>query len=446
VPVPGDEVAFKATGVLNVSSLREIVTLSNFTRVSQGKALPSLLQDLTAATDVVTGLERYESEYVKLSATTATDFIAAGAGSVGAQVTTTGVTTASANLRVRLPVTIQEGLDVANGCSFTLTGPMWRFTTAAQPSGFVDADISGLVCKAPKVLAAAASDLSTVVVTFDRKIAPASLLADGTQFTLSGGLTVSAAVLSGPKEVTLTTSTQTTAAPYTVTVAATVMDTLTKGIDATAKTANFIGYVVPAVVRLDELNPAIAGGADLIELRVVTAGNLLGITLEENLVNNKVVLATLPNLAVEVDDLVVVHLDATGVTDETTSKTGCVGAVCYPAAWDVKGTTGLTNNARVIVVRGPNKALQDGISYYSSALTASATWYLETNALAAAMQWADCGGAACANNAAAMLISADFKGVGTTAATNSFRRIAATDTNTLADWGVGASSWGSPNP
>ena len=446
VPVPGDEVSFKATGVLNVASLREVVTLTNFTRVSQGKALSSLLQDLTAATDVVTGLDRYESEYVKLSATVATDFVAAGAGSVGAQVTTTGITAASANLRVRLPQTVQEGLDVAAACTFTLTGPMWRFTSAAQPSGFVDADISALVCKAPKVAAAAATNLTTVVVTFDRKIAPASLLADGSQFTLNGGLTVSAAALTGPKEVTLTTSTQVSATPYTVTVAATLQDTLTKGIDATAKTANFLGYVTPAVVRLDELNPAIAGGADLIELRVVTSGNLLGITLEENLVNNKAILATLPNLAVVADDLVVVHLDGTGVTDETTSKTGCAGALCYAGAWDVKGTTGMTNNARVIVARGPDKVLQDGVAWFSSALTPSATWYLEVNALATATQWSDCAGAACANNAAALLIGADFKNVGTTAATNSFRRVAATDTNTKADWAVGASSWGVSNP
>ena len=105
-----------------------------------------------------------------------------------------------------------------------------------------------------------------------------------------------------------------------------------------------------------------------------------------------------------------------------------------------------TNNARVIVARGPNKVLQDGVAWFSSALTPSATWYLEVNALATATQWSDCAGAACANNADALLIGADFKNVGTTAATNSFRRVAATDTNTKADWAVGASSWGVSNP
>ncbi|CAN5429922.1 hypothetical protein BH09MYX1_BH09MYX1_39340 [soil metagenome] len=447
VPVAGDEVSFKVTAVLNVSSLREIVALTGFTRISQGKDLTTLLQDISAATDVITNLDGYESEYIKLTATAAGTFGGAGAGSVSAQITTTGIPASNTNFRIRFPQPLQDALGVSQACSFTVTGAMWRFTTQAQPSGFVNGDVSGLVCPAPTVLGAAATNLTTVLVNFDRLVDTNSLNVNGSQFTVNNGLTVTAAALTGPRQVTLTTSAQTPIQAYTVTVANTVKDTLGKTIGNTGNTANFLGYVVPATVRLNELALAIPNGFDLIELRVVTAGNLNGITIQENFTGSKTV-ATLPVLQVAVDDLVVVHLTpAIGVTDETSSKTGCVDAACYAGAWDVRGSNNdLTNNARALYVRSPaNGAIQDGVSYYSSALTPAVAWYLETNALSAATQWVGCAGNNCANNAAAILVSVNYVGIGTSTAT-SLRRVSNTDTNALADWAVGTSSFGVANP
>ena len=450
VPVAGDEVSFKVTAVANVSQLREVVALTGWTRVSQGKDLTTLLQDLSAATDPITNLDGYESEYIKLSATAAAAFASAGTGSVSAQITTTGVGAPSTNFRARFPASVQDSLDLSNGCSFTLTGAMWRFTTQAQPSGWVDGDVTAIVCPAPTVVSATATADNTVIVTFDRRIDGTSLLANGTQFTVNNGLTVSAAVLSGPRQVTLTTSTQTPTQQYTVTVASTLKDTKGKTIGNTGNTANFLGYVVPAVVRLNELGPNIASSVDLIELRVVTAGNLTGSTIAEDLNNAKTTLTTLPLLQVAIDDLVVVHLNApVGVTDETNSKTGCADTACYAGAWDVKATTtnGLTNNARTVVARSPaNGAIQDGIAYYRSAgATPSVNWFNDVNTLAQATQWVGCSGT-CADNTAAFLVSVDFNGVGTTATGATVRRVSNTDTNAAADWAVGAHSWGAPNP
>jgi hypothetical protein len=445
-PVPGDEVSFRATSVSSIASLRMVTAVAAFTRPAQGRDLSMLLQDLSAAADVASGIDKYESEYVKIAGTLASPLAGAGADAVAGQITTAGVTTATANLRARFPTALADTLDLSPGCAFTLTGPMWRFTTSAQPSAFAAADVASLVCKAPRVVSAISTTSTVVKVVFDRSLSAASLLADGSQFAVSGGLAVSSAALTAPKEVTLTTTMQVPTSPYTVTVATTLTDLAGKGIDAAASNANFTGYDEPATLQIEELNPAISGSADLVELRALTNGNLAGIKIEENLVNNKQTLATLPTVRVAAGDLIVVHLNPAGVTDETTTQTDCVAAICHPGAWDLKGVNDFTNNARVVIVRGKDLTITDGVPMFSGLLTPSATWYLEVNALSTAMRWTDCGGAGCADNAAARLIGVNFQGVATTKAGSSLRRVLAADSNTNADWAVGPSSWGVANP
>jgi hypothetical protein len=93
------------------------------------------------------------------------------------------------------------------------------------------------------VVSASSTSATSVLVTFDRNILPASVNADGSQFTLSADLApaATAAAVSG-KTVTLTTAPQTAAASYTVTVAATVTDMLGTGVDATARSTTFSGF------------------------------------------------------------------------------------------------------------------------------------------------------------------------------------------------------------
>jgi hypothetical protein len=445
-PIPGDEVSFRATSVVSIATLRMVTAVSAFTRPAQGRDLTMLLQDLSAATDVASAVDKYESEYVKLSGTLASPLAGAGPDAVAGQFTTAGVMTATANLRARFPTALANTLDLSPGCTFTLTGPMWRFTTSAQPSAFTAADVTALVCKAPRVLSAISSSSMVVKVAFDRSLDAASLLADGSQFTVSGGLVISSATLSSPKEVTLSTAVQAPAAPYTVTVATTLTDLAGKGIDAAAQSANFTGYDEPATLQIDELNPLIAASTDLIELRALTGGNLAGIKIEENLVNNKQTLATLPTVRVAAGDLIVVHLNPTGVTDETVTQTDCIAAICHPGAWDLKGVADITNNARVVIVRGKYLVITDGVPMFSGLLTPSVNWYLEVNALSTAMHWTDCGGAGCADNAAAKLIGVNFQGVATTKAGASLQRVVTVDSNTNADWAVAPSSWGVANP
>ena len=102
---------------------------------------------------------------------------------------------------------MQDTLDVTQDCSVTANAPLWRFTTQAQPSAWANNDLTVLSCPAPKVPSAAATSSTSVVVTFDRRIDPASVLANGSQFTFDNGLVATAATVSG-RQVQLTTSTQ----------------------------------------------------------------------------------------------------------------------------------------------------------------------------------------------------------------------------------------------
>ena len=130
------------------------------------------------------------------------------------------------------------------------------------------------------------------------------VVVSGAGLVLANG-TDTLAVASSATGFTLPTAVAQGAA-YTVTVAATLKDTLGKGIDVTANTANFLGYLVPAVVRLNELNGNISGH-DLVELRVMTAGNTLGITLEEDILAK---VTTLRNQGKSLKDVLAANLTA----------------------------------------------------------------------------------------------------------------------------------------
>lgn len=204
-----------------------------------------------------------------------------------------------------------------------------------------------------------------------------------------------------------------------------------------------------AVVQINEVNPNITGSADLIELYVTTAGNTLGITIEEN-ITGVTTLATLPDLSVSAGDFVVVHLNApSGVKTESASKTDCTDAACYSGAWDVVGgTTGITYSGRVLVARDPKSNIQDGVAFYNSSATSPKGFYLDVESLQTAAAWlpADCGGVPCSTNALAEGISANWVGCGTAASGKSVARASNADTDKAGDWAVGASSFGATNP
>ena len=443
----GDDVSFTVTMVAKVTGLREATALTGYTRNSSGNDVTALRTDVSSATDLVSNLDAYESRLIRLTGTLSSAFSGAGGGFSSAQIDTAGVT-GNANLKLRLPTTLQTQMDLANACALTVTaGAMWRFNTQAQPSAFVAGNLNVASCPAPRVVGAAASNATTVVVTFDRTLATASVMSDGSQFTLGGGLIASAATVSG-RTATVTTSTQTASASYSVTVAQSVTDTFGTGIDATAASANFSGYVQLATLVINEINPNIGGNLDLIELRATAAGTVNNMTVGQAL-GVPVTVATLPNLSVAAGDLIVIHLTPGAVTTETTSMGSCTDAACYAGAWDVAGsTTGLTYSHRVVWVKNPDGSLHDAVPFVNTAVsTPPSAFPGDLQTLQSMGLWlpGDCGGALCTytSTPTAVAISADWTGTGATATGNSAQRTA--NNHMASDWHVAAPTFGAAN-
>jgi hypothetical protein len=445
MPVAGDQVSFTVTAASSVSGLREVTALTAFTRTAQN--VPLAPRDVSSATDLVSSLDAYESEYITLNATVESSFGQVQPAFVQAQIQTTGLTGNGAlNLRLRAPQTVKSATGLDAACTVTLTGIMMRFGGVAQPSGWVSGDFAGVSCNAPKVQSAVATSDTSVVVTFDRDIDGATLALGGGQFAFDNGLTASAASVAASNQIAVTTASQGMNKTYDVTVDASLKDTLGKGVDGAANTAKFTSFNSVAVLQLNEVSPNITGSLDLVELLALSGGRTTGITVVQN-ISSPTVLATLPNITVAPGDLIVVHLGATTATSETTTRADCGDPSCYPGAWDVKGTTtGITYSGRVLVVRAPDTTIQDGAAFYTS--TPPAGFAADVMSLQAAGAWlpADCAGNPCNTNTLAEGVSVSWTGVGSTATGASVSRKANADTNFAADWAVGPSTFGSSNP
>jgi hypothetical protein len=308
-------------------------------------------------------------------------------------------------------------------------------------------------------VSAVATSSTAVTVTFDRRIDPASVQGNGSQFTFATGLSATAATVQGRK-VLLTTNTQTGGQSYEVTVSTSVRDTLGKALDATATKATFSGYRKIAVLRINEANANINNSRDLLELYVVEGGTTLGMTLVENTAT----LATLPDVQVATGDIIVVHFnpiasngDAPG--SETTSKSQhpqATYAANYDTAWDFHaGITGLGYSHRVLRVKDALGTTQDAVAFAVPTSTTPPNafpGFLQT--LQAEGLWlpADCGGAPCTYDSTptAVEVSASWGGTGTGRTGLSAQRAGTADNNTASDWvflpAPNLNTWGRPNP
>jgi hypothetical protein len=453
-PMVGDRVSLVVTQKTTTSQMSWVTALSGFTVNSQGHAVAPLRADVSTL-DVPGLLSNHESELITITGTLTGTFSASSTGYVQANMSTAGVPSSS-GLALRLPTSLQDQLDVNKGCDITANSPLWRVDALAQPSGWYAEDISVLSCPAPEVVAAAASSPTQLKVTFDRFISPASVMANGSQFTFNNGLTATAASVSG-REVLLTTTTQVGGQSYTVTVATSVRDTRGTALNASAASAPFTGYSQSAVLRITELAPNITpNGRDLIELYAVQGGSVDGFTVVQDAITR---LVTLPNVQVATGDIIVVHFnpdtasgfDAPG--SETTSKSqypSATHASNYNNAWDFHGgSVGFNYSSRVVRVKDAQGNTQDGVAFARTSGTPPASYPEFLQALQAEGQWlpATCGGVPCTytSTPTALEVSAVWEGVSTDR-TVTARRVSSTDTDHASDWGVGASSLGSPNP
>ena len=461
-PRVGDEVSMRVTEKTTVDEQRRVTAVADFAVSARGldADVMALVTDASMVTDLTSSLDRYESRLLAITGTVVEAFGGAGPDHVAARFETTSVT-AEPNLRVRLTTALQQSADVTPGCEILLTAPLWRYRTVAQVSGWDRDDLVVIDCPAPQVVEAVAVSVTQVRVRFDRAIAPASIDRSGTQFALSGGLLASVGSPSARDSVTVMTTAQTADTTYSVTVDSSLTDTLGTGIDPAHNSADFFGYAVPAVLRVNEVNANISSGCDLVELRVVRGGSMRGITLHER---TSTVLEFPAGFNVATNDLIVVHFNGSSSTcngststDETSSideQPASSHAQNYDSAFDFySADTGITSTNNVITIYDALDQIVDGVLLASDGSSAEAATDSERQAaaLAADGQWEMVGGGVPAagfvdldfNSHAAL----DLDGCGASSAGQSIQRLDDGDTQTKADWNAGpvTQTWGALN-
>ncbi len=329
-----------------------------------------------------------------------------------------------------------------NRNGLTDTNTKADFYIAAQTPGTANAAVV-----APKLLGALATSATTVDLRFDQELAPATVVAGS--FTLAPAIGVTAATLSAPNRVTLTTATQGDPA-YVATIASTV--TNTHGLAPTPLTARFCAFTAtPAKLVVSEVNANIPSNADLVELEVTQGGPLAGFQVRSNPTSESSgsAVATLPGICAATGDFVVIHLTpaADPATSETSAKNenpAATYAFNYDGAWDVRGAaSGLAMTNVVLAIRDPGGTWIDAAAFTNGTSPASAASVAALAFVQSLGLWlpADCGGAACTSTTA-QSIMASWSALGNTAA-SSIRRTAAT--KDAAAWIVGPSTFGGTN-
>jgi len=454
----GDLISFEITEMGTAAGLRQALAITGVGLTSTGggaAAVAFLIQDVYAV-DLPLFLADFESELVTATVEIAAPFAPAGTGFVSALVDS-GAVIGSPDLRLRLPATLAAGLLIGPGCEVTVTAPLWRFNTQAQLSAWDASAIVVDTCPPIELVSAAASSATEVELEFDRLLDAGSVLANGSQFVLDGGLVASAAAVTGPATIAVTTSPQVPGASYTITVAASVLDQLGQGVSATANSAAFAGYQTPAIVRINELNANVSGGCDLLEIRVVQGGSLGGFSLLERTDT----ILTFPAFSVATNDIILVHFDSADLAcNPNASGSETASPAEFPAAgfpgnydsafdWHI-ADTGLTATDNVLWILDPLGGIVDAV-LVSDDPTGTAAAASETAAVtvAASLEWTTTlgtippGGFVDDDFSANAVL--DLNGTSTTQVGTSIQRSDDTDTNHLVGWGMSGSSWGTIN-
>ncbi len=451
IPVPGDRVSLAATQKATVNGMVHVTAVSSFLRNGTGESVEPMRANVTSV-DLPAAVSNYESELIAITGTLPGTFAPLGTRYVGTTLSTTGSANNS-NLQLRLPASNQDQLDLTRNCNVTVKAPLWRSDAQAQVSAWTHQDITIQSCPAPTVLSAVSSGRQSVVIRLDRRIDPASVQSNGSQFTFTNGMVATSATVQD-REIRLFTSTQNSTLTYTVTLATTLRDTLGTAIDSSARSATFTGFQSPAVLRITEVAPNLDLQRDLLELYVVQGGSISDATI----LQDTSTLANLPAVNVATGDIIVVHFNPDiGVIDapasETASKTQYPSATYssnYDNAWDIHASTQLpiTWFNRVLRVKDALGNMQDGVPFVRTDRTSDPNFPTELGRLQSEGHWqpTTCGGGACSytTNPSAQSISVNWETVSTDRTTTVRRVSPTTDTNQASDWSVGASSLGSP--
>jgi hypothetical protein len=205
------------------------------------------------------------------------------------------------------------------------------------------------------------------------------------------------------------------------------------------------------VVRINEVNANISKGCDLVELRVVTGGNMYGVELWAR---TSAVL-TFGALAVERNDLIIVHMNATTCNpefeSEQLSKTQTRAPGTYATAYDWYSTSaGLVSTDLVLTLYDAQGRMLDAALFADDTTGTAATQSEEqAQAVATAKHWVAAGTGIPASGFVDDTFCAhaaqDLNATGISAPGESIGRVVDEDHDSAADWLQGASSWGHLN-
>jgi hypothetical protein len=307
------------------------------------------------------------------------------------------------------------------------------------------------------LLSAARTDSTSVVLSFDRNIDPATVVA--ANFTITetatpaNTLAVTAATATGLREVTLTTDPQTPGLGYTLTVGAGVKDDAGVAIDSAADSAEFSGYATPAVLRVTEFNPNISAsnGGDLIELTVVAGGSLSGMKVIDPAYATAKTYGVLPDMVLQTGDVIVLHagLGSTACTEANQGNSFCAAASntgYVDGAYDFTGTTAISwSGGQVIEVVDSAGDIIDGVPFSKNGISPGGNFLVAYTALVDGGFWMP----PAATDADAQAQAVQSLGVGSNAAGNSVSRSSTSLPDSQSDWGTvtsnsqaQASNWG----
>ncbi|HEY0882121.1 MAG TPA: lamin tail domain-containing protein, partial [Archangium sp.] len=276
-----------------LNSIRVVRTISNTTRST---TTPNPVPGLAASVNNVdfsvgSTLDTWESRLVTFSATVASDPATAGAAFKVVTIGTAGTPGSSGAMRLRMPATELDALQIGVGCTLQVTTgvPMWRFNGTAQPAPSLASEVQVMSCPGPRVVIAGATSASSVVVSFDRDLLGSSITTGAFTVATVGGtpLQVTGATLSSARTVTLTTATQASGTTYRVTVGTSVLSARGDAVTTSGNTATFAGATfsscAPQVIISQVFTQnSSTWSQDYIELhnRGATAANLTGWSIQ----------------------------------------------------------------------------------------------------------------------------------------------------------------------
>lgn len=244
---------------------------------------------------------------------------------------------------------------------------------------------------------------------------------------------------------------------YQVTATSDTVYTLNVTNAAGDRVTTSVTYVVPAFARINEINANVSGSCDLIELRVISAGDMAGLKLQEQTGSTGELTLTFPSFRVQVNDIIVVHLNSTsstcnpgGATQETLSKTEQAASMFgrnYDTAYDFHSTdTGLTNTDNVFILFNARGSIIDALFVSNDPAGTSTSTATETAAAAvgSANQWVPAL-TSYPDNVFREHAVHDLDATGTLVSGTSIQRLDNTDDNDKGDWTFqegSPSSWG----